>query len=82
MMGFGFGGMGFVYMLIFWIVVIALAIWLLSRLFPRVNHNSSSGPVTQHDDRSEAPLEILQQRYARGELSKTEYEEMRHDLEG
>ena len=82
MMGFGFGGMGFVYMLIFWVVIIALAIWLLSRLFPRVNHNSSSGPVSQPDELSESPLEILQQRYARGEISKTEYDEMRHDLEG
>ena len=28
------------------------------------------------------PLEILKTRYARGEISRTEYEEMRRDLEG
>ena len=31
---------------------------------------------------SEAPLEILKARYARGEISREEYEQMRRDLEG
>ena len=31
---------------------------------------------------SETPLEILKARYARGEISREEYEQMRRDLEG
>ena len=30
----------------------------------------------------ETPLEILKARYARGEISREEYEQMRRDLEG
>lgn len=31
---------------------------------------------------SQSPLEILKARYARGEISREEYEQMRRDLEG
>lgn len=31
---------------------------------------------------SQTPLEILKARYARGEISREEYEQMRQDLEG
>ena len=31
---------------------------------------------------SETPLEILKARYARGEISREEYEQMRQELEG
>lgn len=81
-MGIGVGDMGIVYLVIFWVVVIAFAIWLVCRLFPRATNDPSPPSVAQRSDRSESPLEILQQRYARGEISRTEYEEMRHDLEG
>jgi len=81
MMGFGMGGLGLIFMLLFWGVIIALAIWLLSSLFPRVKNMSSPPFTTQHDEPSQTPLEILQRRYARGEISKTEYEEMRQGLE-
>jgi putative membrane protein len=68
-------------MLIFWVVIIALAVWLLSNLFPRVTSNSPSQPVVRRDAPSGSPLEILQQRYARGEISRAEYEEMRRALQ-
>ncbi len=81
MMRFGFGGLGIVYMFIFWVAIIGLAVWLLSQLFPRATDDVSSRSAAQGGDLSESPLEILQQRYARGEISKAEYEEMRRDLE-
>ena len=31
---------------------------------------------------SQSPVEILKARYARGEISREEYEQMRRDLEG
>jgi putative membrane protein len=88
MMGFGFGGASFFLMLLFWVVVIAVAIWLLSSLFPRATGDSSSRAALPFDAArgapgdtpSESALEILKHRYARGEISKSEYEEMRRDL--
>lgn len=73
MMGFG---MGFhnIWMIIFWIVIVAIGIWALAALFPKA---SSSQPTKSEND----ALAILKQRYARGELSKEEYHSIRHDLE-
>ena len=82
MMGFGFGGFGFVFMVIFWVAITALAIWLLSNLFPRVT--SSAPPRStppEQESTPESPLAILRRRYVRGEISKAEYEAIRRDLE-
>ncbi len=76
MTGFGMGFSGAIWMIVFWIIIIGGSIWLLTVIFPRANIS----PV----DRSEPndnPLAILKQRYARGELSKEEFETIRHDLE-
>ena len=81
MMGFGFGGFGIVYMLIFWVVIIGLGVWLLSNLFPRGTSSVSTRATARRDDGLESPLEVVQRRYARGEISKVEYDEIRRDLE-
>lgn len=76
MTGFGMGFSSTIWMIIFWIIIIGGGIWLLAAIFPRVN--------TFPEDRSESnndPLTILKQRYARGELTKEEFETIRHDLE-
>lgn len=74
-------GLGLIVIIIFWVAIVALAVWLLSSLFPRVTSTSPSQPAARRGDQMESPVEILKQRYARGELSKAEYEEMRRDLE-
>ena len=73
MTGIGMGIGGFFLMALFWIVVILLAVWLLSNLFPKNQPSPTTG--------AESPLAILQKRYARGEISKEEFETIRHDLE-
>jgi putative membrane protein len=80
MMGFGFGGFGMVYMLIFWIVIIGIAVWLLSRLFPAGANRTAPSDRTRRSDGKESALDILQMRYARGEISQREYEQMRQDI--
>ncbi|RMG96243.1 MAG: hypothetical protein D6706_10495 [Chloroflexi bacterium] len=77
MMGFGmgFGGLGILFMLVFWVVVIGLGVWLLANLFPKISANTS--PQNSPD----SPVEILKRRYARGEISREEYERMRQELE-
>ncbi len=74
--GMGLGGFGFLFTALFWIVVIVGGIWLLSRLFPK-NRSGTNTPQTESD----AALTVLQQRYAKGELSKEAYETIRYDLE-
>jgi len=69
--GFGWFGHGFgwLFMILFWVLVIAGAAALIKWLA------SSSMP------RGETPLEILKARYARGEINKEEYERMRRELQ-
>lgn len=73
MMGFGMGFAG-IWMIIFWVVIIGAGIWIIAELFPK----GGSSPLTKADDDAFA---ILKKRYAQGELSKEEYESVRHDLE-
>lgn len=68
MMGWGWGWFGGLGMLLFWVVIIALAVVLLR----------GRGPVQTRPD----PLDILKERFARGEISKEEYEERRKILSG
>lgn len=72
MMGFGMvGGM-----FLFWGVLIVLAVLLVRGLF---QSNQSDG-----NNRSNAPLsarEILEQRYARGEITQEQFLQMQKDLQ-
>ncbi len=64
-----FGGL---MMLVFWGGLIALIVLAVRSL---------SGPRQRPAGPCESPLEILQRRYAAGEISKAEYEEMRGTLQ-
>jgi putative membrane protein len=79
--GMGFGGFGFIFIALFWIVVIAGGIWLLSSLFPKNNTTPPGDAIGNSSDDSKSAVNILKQRYARGELTKDEYDAMRYDLE-
>ena len=70
--GFGGGGMG-IGMLVFWGLIIA-AIVLLARGF-----GARSG-ASDTRVRVDTPLDILGERYARGEIGKDEFEQKRRDL--
>ncbi len=56
----------------FWVLVIAAAVWLVLWLARRMG---VVGPAR------DTPLDILKTRYARGEITKMQFEEMRHELE-
>ena len=58
----GFGGLGMVFGILFWVALVALLVWGAQALFSRRSQAGGS-----------APLEILQQRYARGEINEPEY---------
>ncbi|MDH4179550.1 MAG: SHOCT domain-containing protein [Armatimonadota bacterium] len=57
--------------LLFLIALVVLVIWLITR-------TSTGKPSTERP--SQTPLEILKERYARGEITEEEYLEMRDRL--
>lgn len=63
-----FGGMT-LWMVLFWIGIVVLAVWAAGSLFPRAPEGVQS-----------SPREILQSRYARGELTRDQYQEMLKEL--
>jgi putative membrane protein len=65
-----FGG---VWMLVFWGAIIAIIIWGIKKLTERRNsgHGLQGKP---------GPLEIARERYARGEISRKEFDQIKKDL--
>jgi putative membrane protein len=76
MMGnWGMGWFGMIFMMIFWVLVIVGLVFLIKWLI----QSSRSGDGTASRGRSTA-LDILKERYARGEIDKAEFEEKKKDL--
>jgi putative membrane protein len=71
--GFGMGLGGGLMMVLVWGGLILLAVWLVKSLFPANSQTPRSQPST-------SAIDILNQRYARGEITKDQYEQMRRDL--
>ena len=69
MMGYG-GGM---YMWLFWIFIVGVIAYLV---FDRIKHNQNV-----KDSSVESPTEILKKRYARGEITKEEFDRLKKELE-
>jgi len=65
------GGFGMGFMWIFWVAVIVIVFALAWSYYGRGRRSENSAP---------SALDVLKQRYARGEISKEEYEEKRKDL--
>ena len=61
-----FGG---TWMFVFWGIVIGLIVWGVARLTRRNN-----------DRRSDDSLSIARERYARGEMSREEFEQIKKDI--
>ena len=66
MMGWFGGG---IVMILFWILFIGLIAWIAREASGRHSHHSSS-----------SALDILKERYAKGEIDKEEFESKKKDL--
>ena len=66
MMGFGGGIM----MLVVWIAVIIFIVWIVKEINGKNKNSKSNGNA----------LDILKERYAKGEINKQEFEEKKKDL--
>ena len=73
--GLGFGLLGFVFMLIFWGGLILLAVWLVRALF-----STNASRDLNADGNHLNARQILDRRYARGEISREQYEIMKQDI--
>ena len=74
-MMWGWNGMaagGWIFMTLFWIALIALIVWAVAALFPRGQERERRP--------QETPQEILDRRFARGEIDADTYQSMRDQL--
>lgn len=76
MYGYGFGGdwfwhtlFGGFFMIIVWVAIILFVVWLVREV-------SEGRGKSDH----KTPLDILKERYAKGELTKEQFESMKKDL--
>jgi putative membrane protein len=75
MMGMGFG---LLMMIIVWGGLIALGIWLVRSLFPGIGQ----APPAAGQGQDLSAREILDRRFARGEISPEQYEAMKESISG
>lgn len=77
MMGnWGMGWFGMIFMMIFWILLIVGMVFLIKWLIQSTSRDKTSGSGGSR------ALEILKERYARGEIDKNEFESKKKDLLG
>ena len=67
--GWGFGG---IFMILWWVLIIGGIVVLVRWL------SNTSG--RSHPTSEKTPLDILKERYARGEITRETYEQMRSDI--
>ena len=69
----GFGGFGMIFGFIFFIAIIVVIVFLIVWLVKRFGYATTDKTGTRS-------LEILKERYAKGEITKEQYENMIKDL--
>ena len=77
--GFGWGWLLMSFGSILWIALLAVLVWALIRWLGRKS-SAEVPPSTITSPTGPSALEILQQRYARGEIDTATYEQMRERL--
>ena len=74
--GYGMGWFGGIVMIVFWILILVGLIFLIKWLIQSIGRDKATG---SSGNRS---LEILKERYAKGEIDKQEFESKKKDLSG
>ncbi|MFZ7125496.1 MAG: SHOCT domain-containing protein [Desulfobacterales bacterium] len=76
MMGdWGMGWFGMIFMLLFWVLVIVGVVFLIRWLVQNTGGRSSSGVGT-----GSQAMDILKERYAKGEITRDEFESMKKEI--
>ena len=66
--GWAGGGLGLLIGLLLLIALVVLVVWAVA-------DRSRSGPAASHDPSPTTPYDIIRQRFARGEMTRREFEE-------
>ncbi len=69
-LGWGMMGLGLLWMILFWGAIIALIVWGVRRFSGHHYYRTSSG----------TPLDIAKERYAKGEITKDQFDQLKRDL--
>ena len=69
---FGWGAGGGLMMILFWAAIIFFIIWIVREISGKNNSDKTHHP--------KSALDILNERYAKGEIDKKEFEEKKKDL--
>ena len=72
--GWGMGWFGGIFMLVFWILILVGLVFVIRWLVQTTSRGRNGG---QSGSRA---LDILKERYARGEIDKAQFEAMKRDL--
>ena len=72
MYGFGGHGWGMSFGWLIGLIILGIFIWLVVKV---INQNNSSG-----SSNNKSALDILKERYAKGEIGKEEFEEKKKDI--
>jgi putative membrane protein len=59
---------------LFWIVILVAAVWIIVRVVSNRSYRGESGGG------QESAMDILKKRYAKGEITKEQYDQMKKDL--
>ncbi len=67
---YGFGG---VFMWLFWILIIVVVVWVIKA--------AASSGCNNPSEKRQTALDILKERYAKGEIDQEEFERKRKDID-
>lgn len=73
--GWGMGWFGMIFMIVFWVLVLVSLVFLIKWLI-----KATKGEKNVSNGSSKA-IGILKERYAKGEINKEEFENIKRDLE-